>query len=238
MPRSCTAALVTACLGTAAQLYGFDTENVRRLHILDPNQGHPHGSAKLRVHQRLGAPVVMVGGQRATEPAWTAVEVARSLSRPRALATLDAALHSGWCTDADLRDAVLRQAGRRGIVAVRALVDIADGRAQSPMESETRLVLLDAGFVTLEPQYPVLDGDGLPKFHVDLAFPDAKVAIEYDGDDFHTGRLAVRRDKARIGWLQDNGWLVIVATADDIRRWPHLFIARVAKHLAARRAAA
>ena len=229
---------VTACLGTAAQLYGFDTEDVSRLHILDANLGHPRGNAKLRVHQRLGAPVVMVDGQRASAPAWTAVEVARSLSRPRALATLDAALRSGVCTESDLRNAVLHQAGRRGIAAVRPLVDIADGRAQSPMESETRLVLLDAGLLGLEPQYPVLDDSGMPRFHVDLAYPDAKIAIEYDGDDYHGGPLAVRRDKARIAWLQDHGWLVIVATADDVRRWPQLFVARVAKHLAARRAVA
>ncbi|HEY5858533.1 MAG TPA: DUF559 domain-containing protein [Aldersonia sp.] len=73
---------------------------------------------------------------------------------------------------------------------------------------------------------------------LDLAYPDAKIAIEYDGDDFHGGPFAVRRDKARIAWLQDRGWLVIVVTADDIRRWPDQFVARVAKHLAARRPAA
>lgn len=66
-----------------------------------------------------------------TAPAWTAVEVARALRRPRALATLDAALRSGKCTRADVWRAALDQAGRRGIVAVRNLIALAD-RARSP----------------------------------------------------------------------------------------------------------
>lgn len=229
---------VTACLGTAAQLFGFDTESVCDVHILDDDVRHPHGRRGLVVHQRHGAPVVHVAGHRATAPAWTAVELARLLPRPRALATLDAALATGHCTQDELRTAAERQTGRRGIVQARELVEIADGRAQSPMESETRLVLVDGHLPAPHLQLPICDADGVPRFYVDLAWEDVKVCVEYDGDEFHTGALAVRRDRARIAWLQDRGWLVIVVSADDVRRRPDALVARVRRHLVARRVAA
>ncbi|MCX5041794.1 hypothetical protein OG921_01130 [Aldersonia sp. NBC_00410] len=228
---------VTACLGTAAQLFGFCTEPVPGLHILDTEDVHPHGHRGLVVHQRLGAPITKFDGQLVTEPAWTAIEFARTLPRPRALATMDAALATGLCDRDALRVAARRQGGRRGIVAVRQLVEIADGRAQSPMESETRLVFVDA---ELEPdlQVPVLDEAGIPRFYLDFGWREAMVGVEYDGDAFHSDPLAVRRDKARIGWMQDRGWLIIVVSADDVRRRPDALVARVRRQHAARRPAA
>ena len=93
-------------------------------------------SRKRLVHQRFGAPLRRVNGRMATVPAWSAIEVARTLRRPRALATLDAALHVGACTKHELSAAIREQKGRRGIVKVPALIDDADGRAESAMETE------------------------------------------------------------------------------------------------------
>jgi hypothetical protein len=120
-----------ACLGTAARLYGFDTENTSAIHILDPGS-RVRPIVGLMVHQRAGAPLQRVTNRLATAAAWTAVEVARQLTRPRALATLDAALHSGRCTPGQLAAAVDEQRGRRGIVAVRELLEHADGRPSRP----------------------------------------------------------------------------------------------------------
>jgi hypothetical protein len=135
---------VVACMGTAAALHGFDLENTCAVHVLDPGV-RMRPTVGLMVHQRTGAPLQRVAGRLATAPAWTAVEVARQLRRPRALAALDAALHSLACTRAELESAVREQKGRRGIVSVRELVQYADGRAESGMESEARLVMIDFG---------------------------------------------------------------------------------------------
>ena len=85
---------IVACMTTAACLYGFDTEKDERTHILDPGV-RMRPTTGLMVHQRIDAPLRRVEGRLATAPAWTAVEVARTLRRARALATLDAALHHG-----------------------------------------------------------------------------------------------------------------------------------------------
>lgn len=147
---------IVACMNTAAELFDFHTEKDRRVHVLDPGL-RMRPSAELMVHQRIGAPLERIHGRLATAPAWTAVELARALPRPRALAVLDAVLFKRRCTTADLSNAIDEQKGRRGIVKVRELLPYADGRAESPMESEARLVFIDGGLPMPELQYEIVD---------------------------------------------------------------------------------
>lgn len=227
---------VPVCLASAAALFGFDTEQPAELHVLNP-PGHQLRSADgLVVHRRDGAPLVYTADRIATAPAWTAVEVARALRRPRALATLDAALRSGTCTRPELWRAAIQQAGRRGIVAVRDLIPLADARAESPMESEARLAMIDGGLPMPELQYEIVDGNGELR-RLDFAWPDARVAVEYDGIDWHTEPDALRNDRRRRLALQDVGWTVIAIVSDDVRHRTWDFVARVDRELRHARAA-
>ncbi|WP_157576112.1 type IV toxin-antitoxin system AbiEi family antitoxin domain-containing protein [Mycobacterium sp. GA-2829] len=221
-----------ACLGTAASLYGFDVENTVGLHILDPGR-RIRPTVGVSVHQRVGAPLHRVAGRAATAPAWTAVETARRLSRPRALATLDAAVHSTWCDTAELARAVDAQFGRRGIVAVRDLLPHVDGRAESAMESEARLVMIDYGLPTPVLQYEIHGRDGVV-WRVDFAWPDERVVAEYESVEWHTGRDEMVRDRKRVAALQDLGWTVIPIVVDDVRHHPAQFAERIATHLSRR----
>lgn len=206
------------------------------LHVLNPPGRQLRSADGLVVHRRDGAPLVQVAGRIATSPAWTAVEVARALRRPRALATLDAALRSGTCTRAELWRAAIRQAGRRGIVAVRDLLPLADARAESPMESEARLTMIDSGLPIPELQYEVVDGNGQLRC-LDFAWPDLRVAVEYDGVDWHTEPDALRNDRRRQLALQDVGWTVIAIVFDDVRHRASDFVARIDRQLRHARAA-
>jgi len=217
---------VPACLGTAAALHGFDTEEPADLHVLSPAGCRLRSTDGLVVHRRDGAPLVRVGERLATSPAWTAVEVARSLRRPRALATLDAALRSGTCQRVGLRRAAAQQAGRRGIVAVRDLIPLADGMAESAMESEARLAMLDGGLPRPVLQYEIIDGNGELR-RVDFAWPEERVAAEYDGIDWHSGPEAMRRDRRRQAALQDVQWTVIPIVFEDVRYRAWDFVARI-----------
>ncbi len=213
------------CMGTAAALYGFDTENLARIHILDPGV-RTRPSTALMVHQRNGAPLRRVAGRLATAPAWTAIEVARVLQRPRALATLDAVLHVGACTTEQLDAAIAEQKGRRGIVKVRQLIGYADGRAESPMESEARLVFIDGGLPMPELQYSIVDRYGRP-WRADFAWPDAMLVAEYDSVEWHVGREALLHDRLKTARLQECGWTTIPMTIDDIRGDPVGLVARI-----------
>ena len=223
------------CMGTAATLYGFDLENTTAIHVLDPGV-RMRPTVGLMVHQRVGARLERISGRLATTPAWTAVEVARQLPGPRALAVLDAALHSMSCARADLDIAVREQRGRRGIVAVRELLQYADGRAESAMESEARLVMIDHGLPVPELQYEI-HGRHDEVWRVDFAWPDARVAAEYESIDWHAGRAEMLDDKSRLAKIQELAWTVIPIVVHDVRRYPSQLADRIAYHLSAARLA-
>jgi Protein of unknown function (DUF559) len=217
---------VAICLSTAAALYGFDTEEAVDLHILNPGGHQLRSCDGLSVHRRDGAPIIDVEGRPATTPDWTAVEVTRGLRRPRALATLDAALRSGACDRGQIRAAAARQAGRRGIVKVRGLIPLAAPESESPMESEARLVMIDGGLPLPVLQYEIVDRNWRT-WRVDFAWPDRRVAVEYDGYDWHSDVERFRRDRHKRAALQEIGWAVLSIVADDVRRDPWDMLRRI-----------
>ncbi|CAM4154472.1 hypothetical protein MB901379_01107 [Mycobacterium basiliense] len=231
-----TGAMVAACMGTAAAAYGFDTEQTADLHVLAPSGRRLRSTDGLIVHRREGAALVRVGGRPATAPAWTAIEVARGLRRPRALATLDAALRSNTCRRYQLNRAAELQAGRRGIVKVRELLGLASPLAESPMESEARLVMLDGGLPPPALQYQLVDTLGRT-WRLDFAWPECRVAAEYDGVDWHSGPDAFRRDRRRSAALQDLAWVVVPIIAEDVRCRPAELVRRLEARLDRGRAA-
>jgi hypothetical protein len=227
---------VVACLNTAAALHGFDTEQVDDVHVLNPSHHQLRSVAGLMVHRRRGAPLTVVGDRPVTEAAWTAIEVARCVKRPRALAALDAALRTAACDRAALRRAAKRQAGRRGIVATREMVELADSAAESPMESEARLAMIDGGLPAPTLQYEIVDADGR-LWRLDFAWPYAKVAAEYESEAWHNSPDALRRDRTRYAALQELGWTVIPLVTEDVRSRPVEMCRRIGTQLDGLRAA-
>ena len=85
---------------------------------------------------------------------------------------------------------------------MRELLPFADGRAESAMESEARLVMIDRGLPLPELQYPIHGPDG-ELWRVDFAWPDVRLVAEYESIDWHAGRDEMLRDKTQVG--QDPG---------------------------------
>lgn len=102
-----------------------------------------------------------------------------------------------------------------GCATVREAVLLARERVESPKETETRLLIVSAGFPEPVVQFEVHDG-GLLVARVDLAYPELKVAIEYEGDGHRTDRAQWRRDIRRQRELEALGWIVIRLTEGDL----------------------
>ena len=217
---------VAACLHTAAQAYGFGTEGVTALHVLNPTGRRLRNQPGLVVHRRDGVPLTTLRGRPLTPAAWTAVDVARSLERPRALATLDAALRSEACDRDGLWVAATAQPARSGIVLVRELIPLARPGAESPMESEARLVMVDGGLPEPVLQYQVIDRDRRC-WRIDFAWPEHRLAVEYDGFEFHRTTEHLRRDRQKRAALQELGWSVLSIVADDVRCRPAAMLRRI-----------
>ena len=65
--------------------------------------------------------------------------------------------------------------------------------------------------------YPVNHPDTGEHWFLDMAYPELKIAFEYQGELYHTGREALRHDSRKLTALQGMGWRVITITADMIQ---------------------
>ena len=84
---------------------------------------------------------------------------------------------------------------------------------------ETRLLQALRAHGLPEPvvQYEIWQGAAFIG-RVDAAYPDAKIAIEYDSDEFHSGRGATARDRDRRHRLIAAGWLPVDVGPADLRK--------------------
>jgi hypothetical protein len=167
--------------------------------------------------------IMVIDGIRVTTPLRTAMDLGCALRRASALAALDAFMREYGLTLAQMCAMLPRYFRRRGVIQLRSLVPLADPRSESSGESWTRLAILDAGLPRPRPQYWIVI-DGVPVFRLDLAYPRHKVAVEYDGREFHLSEEQRERDRRRRQWLRDHGWTVIVVdkdsfTADALDAW-------------------
>jgi Protein of unknown function (DUF559) len=146
------------------------------------------------------------------------------------VAALDAMVRGGALGTGDLARMVAQGSGRWGVTRVRRVVDLVDPSADSPPESRVRVALVLAGLRPV-PQYEVQVAGNLTA-RVDLAFPEERLAIEYEGA-YHFDGVQIVRDDARIRRLLDAGWRVIRLSAADLRDLDAV-VARVRAELAAR----
>ena len=131
---------------------------------------------------------------------WALAQAVPELPRPHALAVLDSALHRGAISVRGLEVAHDMARGRRGVAGTHDLWELADGRAESALESFGRLDCQEAGVPPTTLQLPVVPSGGGPTYRADLAWRrrDGRwLVAEMDGQDVHAEPRAVYADRER-----------------------------------------
>ena len=77
-------------------------------------------------------------------------------------------------------------------------------------------------------QFRIVDGGGFVA-RVDFAWPERKVAVEYDGL-WHAETEQFAKDRRRLNRLRAAGWTVVFVTAADLHQ-PSELIAQIAAAL-------
>jgi len=172
-----------------------------------------------------------VGQVRTLSPQRAALDLLRRLPLAEAVPVADAVQHAGLRTRAELEAELRRHARLRGVRGAARAIELSDGRAESLPESRLRVELVLAGLVPV-PQHEVRLPSGGLVARVDLAFPEHRLALEYDGREVHGGRDAFVADRQRQNALVAQGWTVLRFTAVDLRQVPAL-VALVRAALAA-----
>jgi len=94
----------------------------------------------------------VVGGVSVTTAARTAFDIGKRLPLSEGVQRIDALVHATDVKAVDVEAVIARHPGVRGLRQLRQTLALVDGGAESPYESLTRLVLIQAGFPRPEPR--------------------------------------------------------------------------------------
>jgi hypothetical protein len=214
---------------SAAQLWQLPLPRTREgvLRLTDPDRWR-RGDGYVMVRAPLHPDERWLSGRvRITSATRTLVDCAREWPLDDAVVAMDAAVLARRTTVDELRaaaNAVHRWPGAAR--AVRA-VALADGRAESPLETRGRLRIIGAGLPTPELQVEIHAGGRLVGV-VDGWFEDAAVAVEFDGRVKYTNPWRDRTPE-RVLWEEKRREdelraldirVVRIADQDLGARWP------------------
>jgi hypothetical protein len=198
---------------SAANLWGVQLARAHdRIQIVVPDS--------TRIARRAGLDVRRTLVRADERTSWSEIAVASPLRTtldllldqplPDAVADLDAVLRASLVTLPQV-EAVIEGRSDKGIVLARRAIKLADPRAESRPEPRVRVWLAMDGLYP-EPQYWIEDSNGRLA-RADLAFPEHKVAVEYDGSWRDGERWALNRDRDRLNRVQAAGWEIVFVTA-------------------------
>jgi very-short-patch-repair endonuclease len=173
--------------------------------------------AGLRVHvvDLLDTDVTVRGGLRVTTGTRTCWDLAQWLAPVEAVVLVDALAAARLVGVPELIAYAEQRAGSRGWRRLMRVATLADAGAESPPESKVRVRLVLAGLPKPVTQYVITHNHRFVA-RVDLAWPQQRVAVEYDGlwhgstDQFHA-------DRRRLNGLAAAGWVVLHVTAQRLR---------------------
>ena len=174
---------------------------------------------------------VVIRGLPVTTPARTAFDLGRRYGHTLAVIRVDALLQATDLELSDVLSLIDRHRGARGVVQLREVVELADGGAESPQETRTRLVLTDAGLRPTQTQIDVFDRFGDHIGRIDMGWPEWKVGVEYDGEQHWTDPAIRARDIDRQAELEALGWRLVRVSAEMLRYRPATIVQRARQAL-------
>lgn len=183
-----------------------------------------------QLHLPLDDMVRTQSGLWITTPLRTLVDCVGLLSREAAVCALDGALRAGVVTATDLTAAVARLSGTPGCRRVASAVSVADGRAEAPSETLTRLLLLPV-LPSLEPQVELFDRHGRVVARFDLGDRKRRLAVESDGKAAHSGPAMVAKDRRRDDRIEPYGWWTERVTWYEVRRQQTQTVRRILRRV-------
>ncbi len=169
-----------------------------------------------------GMETVVLAGRLVASVPWALAQAVPELARMNAVAVMDSALNRRLLDPAGLERAHLLARGRRGVARTHEWWTLADGRAESPLETLARLDCADSGVAPDDLQVVVVDPDGRFLGRGDLGWRldgGRWLIAEIDGREWHEAPLALLADRRRQNAFVGSGVAdVLRFTAEDLRR--------------------
>jgi very-short-patch-repair endonuclease len=180
------------------------------VHVISNSNGRPPRGQRVRGHSG-SASVIEIDGLRVTTAIMTWCHIAQGLKLDDVIIVADGLVcrKDPVATMAELQQAVERWRGARGYRKLaEALVHVRE-RTDSARETMLRLLLVRSGLPEPLINAPIRSRTGLVVAHSDLAYPDYRLALEYDGDQHRTNQSQYYIDIDRLERITREGWRVI-----------------------------
>ncbi|MCW2632103.1 MAG: hypothetical protein JWR88_1065 [Pseudonocardia sp.] len=221
---------------TAARLHGLAVPEGGPAELTTPRALRRPNRDRLRLHTARLAPadVVDLGAILITSRARTLVDLCRALPRVAAVWAVEDALRRGLVSCGDLEAAAGRLRRTPGIVEARHRFRAAEPLSGSPLETDARLKLIEAGLPRPEVQLPVALAGGGTAF-VDLGYRAERLGIELDGRASHELPPAVFADRVRQNRILLADFILLRFTWFDVVHRSERFISDVHSALEKRR---
>ncbi|MBX7268025.1 hypothetical protein KIF24_19625 [Micromonospora sp. Llam7] len=213
---------------SAAALFGAGfIGDAEPLDVLVPAGQRFGPVAGLAVHTGEVAEVDVLShaGMPVTTPLRTCWDLAQWLSVEEAVVVVDRLLGLRLLQSDQLRELAHRRHGARGWKRMLRVAQLADPGAESAQESRLRVRIVLAGVPQPVTQF-VLQRDGRFIARVDLAWPELRIAVEYDGL-WHDDPEQFHRDRRRLNRLLGEDWIVLHVTAQRLRQDFNGFLAEL-----------
>jgi len=169
-------------------------------------------------------------GLRVTSPPRTIVDLSRLLDEAELERVVAEASYRRLATEAELVTQIDGNQGKRGVAKLRRVLDLPGGprRTRSPAERAMLRLLRRAGITGYEVNARVHG------YEVDLLWREERLAVEIDGYEAHSGRVAFERDRLKVARLAAHGLTVIPITGRQVRDDPVGVTSRLRRVLAER----
>jgi very-short-patch-repair endonuclease len=215
---------------TAAWLYGINVPPCSPIEVTLPRLGHTSRLAgvSLRRSDLHPGDVDTINGLPTTSIVRTLADLARRLPEVEAVAILDVAFHARLVPIEQLTLWARNNHHYWGVARLLNVIDLADGAAESPMETRLRLLLISGGLPRPRLQVSLYDQSGMFVARPDLYYPDARLAIEYDGAIHRHTFAAENRRQNR---LLEAGYRLLRFTAADVLQSPAGVVSQVRRLL-------
>ncbi|GAA1829738.1 type IV toxin-antitoxin system AbiEi family antitoxin domain-containing protein [Pseudonocardia ailaonensis] len=178
----------------------------------------PRAGLRIRRRRIPEEDLATVSGIRLTGRARTALETAAAL--PDGGVFLDRALQR-YVGFAAVSEAYSRMLGAHGSAEAGRLLAAAADRAASRAERKVVTILRAAGLTGWELHLP------FGPFELDVAFPEARVALEIDSWAWHTDVERFRTDRRKGNAVVTAGWTLLRFTWHDLDRAPERVVREI-----------
>jgi very-short-patch-repair endonuclease len=208
---------------SAASLLRIPVPNHDLFHV-SASRRVQRSSTELVVHRVARVDRIQVDGLPCTSGTRTIIDLAAMLNDEQLEHAFDTARRFGLTT----RTALEQRASEltRTPKGVQHLLRVARARpTESRLEIKAAHLLRKNGLTPPATQFPV------DCYRIDFAWPELPVGLEPEGFEWHGNRLAWKRDRRRIAYLEHAGWRLVHWTWEDVTARPGQAIARLQRAL-------